>query len=226
MVPGADPRKHSSAAERNRQAILEVLQQWLPAQGTALEIAAGTGQHAVHFAAGLPGWQWQPSDPDPSSLASIAAWREAAALGNLAPPLHLDVLAWPWPVAASFDAMFCANMLHIAPWSTCAGLMRGAAELLARDGRLVIYGPFVIDGMDTVPSNLAFDADLRARNPAWGLRRLAEVQAEADGAGLALLQRQAMPANNTMLMFGRAPMQVSRPRPRGGPGLPPSPGTA
>lgn len=203
-MPVADARRHSPAAERNRQPILEVLRQWLPAQGAALEIAAGTGQHAVHFAAGLPGWRWQPSDPDPSSRASIAAWRESAALGNLEPPLRLDVLAWPWTVSSAFDAMFCANLLHIAPWSSCAGLMRGAERHLAHGGRLVLYGPYLIDDVETAPSNLDFDADLRARNPAWGLRRLAAVQAIANATGLVLLQRMAMPAHNTMLMFGRA----------------------
>ena len=181
-----------------------MLQRWLPARGHGLEIASGTGQHAVHFAAGLPGWTWQPTDPEPSARASIAAWREAAALANLAPPQPLDVMTAPWPIEAPPDAIFCANMLHIAPWATCGALMQGAARHLARDGRLIVYGPFVIDGIATAPGNLAFDADLRTRNPAWGLRSLADVEEVAAGAGLALRDRVAMPANNALLLFGRA----------------------
>jgi len=197
-------QRHSPAAERNRQPILETLQRWLPAQGAALEIASGTGQHAAHFAASLPGWTWQPTDADPAALASIAAWRETCGRTNLMPALRLDVTAWPWPIDDAVDAIFCANLLHIAPWPNCAGLMRGAARHLGPQGRLIVYGPFLIDGMTTAPSNLAFDVDLRARNPEWGLRRLADVEAAAAAAGLALLQRAAMPAHNAMLMFGRA----------------------
>jgi hypothetical protein len=199
-----DARRHSAAAERNRQPILEVLQRWLPPCGRALEIASGTGQHGAHFAAGLPGWSWQPTDPDPASLASIAAWREAAALSNLLPALQLDVMAGSWEIAAPVDAIFCANMLHIAPWATCAALMRGASRHLTRAGRLILYGPYLIDGVPTAQGNLAFDADLRTRNAAWGLRRLADVETVAAGAGLALHDCIAMPANNTMLLFGRA----------------------
>ncbi len=210
----ADAQRHSAAAERNRQPILEVLQRWLPARGTALEVASGTGQHALHFAAGLPGWAWQPTDPDPAALASIAAWREAAVIANLLPPQTLDVMALPWPIAAPLDAIFCANMLHIAPWATCGALTQGAARHLARSGRLVVYGPFFIDGLATSPGNLAFDADLRARNPAWGLRRLADVEAVAAQAGLALQDRAAMPANNTMLLFER--VRSGRPGAAGG----------
>ena len=206
VTNGPNALRHSAAAERNRQPILDVLQHWLPPRGAALEIASGTGQHAVHFAAGLPGWTWQPSDPDRSSLASIAAWleltkRDGAALANLLPPLRLDVTELPWPVGAPLDAIYCANMLHIAPWATCGALMRGAAEHLQPDGRLILYGPFLFDDIATAPGNLDFDADLRARNPAWGLRRLADVAATAAEAGLALRQRAAMPANNAMLMF-------------------------
>ena len=198
-----DARRHSPAAERNRQPIVEVLQRWLPTRGNALEIASGTGQHAVHFAAGLPGWAWQPTDTEPAALASIAAWREASAVANLLPAQPLDVMATAWPVTAAVDAIFCANMLHIAPWATCGALMQGAARHLDRDGRLIVYGPFLIDGLATAPGNLAFDADLRARNPAWGLRRLADVALIAERAGLALQERLAMPANNTMLQFRR-----------------------
>lgn len=201
--PTPDPRRSSAAAERNREPILEQLRRWLPPGGRMLEIAAGTGQHALHFAAALPGWQWQPTDPSANALASIAAWREGAALPNLLPPLALDVLGSPWPVAGPFDAIFCANMIHISPWATCAGLMRGAASVLGGGGQLILYGPFLIDGVDTAPSNLAFDADLRARNPAWGLRRLEDVAAEGAAAGLALRDQAPMPANNQMLRFSR-----------------------
>jgi Protein of unknown function (DUF938) len=199
-----DALLHSAAAERNRQPILEVLQRWLPARGAALEIASGTGQHAAHFAAALPGWTWLPTDPDPACRASIAARRDALALANLLPPLPLDVQSRPWPIVAPVDAIFCANLLHISPWASCAGLMRGAVQLLAADGRLIVYGPFLIDGVATAASNLAFDADLRARDPAWGLRRLADVAAEAGSAGLELRERVAMPAHNAMLLFCRA----------------------
>jgi SAM-dependent methyltransferase len=178
------------------------LRRLLPAHGVALEIASGTGQHAAHFAAALPGWQWQPSDLDPVARASIDAWRDGSA--NVRPALELDVMEPAWPgVPASLDAIFCANLLHIAPWSTCAALMQGAARHLAQGGLLLLYGPYVVDGEPTAPSNLAFDADLRARNPAWGLRRLAKVMEQAEAAGFALRERVAMPANNLLLVLAR-----------------------
>lgn len=192
----------SAAAERNRGPILAELRRLLPAHGVALEIASGTGQHAAHFAAALPGWQWQPSDLDPVARASIDAWRDGIA--NVRPALELDVMEPAWPgVPASLDAIFCANLLHIAPWPTCAALMQGAARHLAPSGLLLLYGPYVVDGEPTAPSNLAFDADLRARNPAWGLRRLAEVMEQAEAAGFALRERVAMPANNLLLVLAR-----------------------
>ena len=195
--------QQSPAAERNRGPILAALQRLLPARGDALEIASGTGQHAAHFAAALPGWRWQPSDADPAALASIDAW--CAGIVNVAPALRLDVLEAMWQgVPDRVDAIFCANMLHISPWSTCGALMRGAARRLADDGVLVLYGPYLVDGEPTAPSNAAFDADLRARDPAWGLRRLADVTREAEAAGLRLRERQAMPANNQLLVFARA----------------------
>lgn len=195
-----DPRRHSPAAERNRAPLLAELQRRLPPAGVALEIAAGSGQHAATFAAALPGWQWQPTDADPGALASIAAW--CAGLPNVRPPLALDVGAPAWPGApARVDLVFCANLLHIAPWPTCAALMAGAARHLAPAGRLWLYGPFVIEGEPTAASNLAFDADLRARNPLWGLRRLADVEREAAAAGLVLHENVAMPANNRLLVF-------------------------
>lgn len=203
-----DTRRTSPAAERNQPDILAALQTLLPSTGRLLEIAAGTGQHAVHCAAGLPGWQWQPSDPDPASLQSIAAWCAAHPSPGLLPALQLDVLAHPWPAmlspdGASWDALFCANMLHIAPWSCCAALMRGAARLLTEPGQLIIYGPYRIQGEPTAPGNQAFDADLRARNPAWGLRWLHDIAEQAAAVGLQLNQRLYLPANNQILVFRR-----------------------
>jgi hypothetical protein len=196
-------RRHSAAADRNRTPILAALQRLLPPRGVALEIASGTGQHAAHFAAALPGWQWQPSDADGSALASIDAW--CAGLVNVRPALALDVAARSWHgVPEQVDAIFCANLLHISPWPTCAALMRGAARHLAPHGLLVLYGPFVVDGTPTAASNLAFDADLRARNPAWGLRRLAGVSAAAGDVGLALRECHVMPANNLLLVLARS----------------------
>jgi hypothetical protein len=199
-----DPRLSSPAALRNRQPILEALRRLLPANGRALEIASGTGEHALYFARGLPGWTWQPSDADADALRSIAGWVEHSGLPNLLPPVALDVHDDPWPVSGPMDLVFCANMLHIAPWSACPALMAGAGRILGRQGLLVTYGPYRVEGEPLAPSNEAFDADLRRRNPAWGLRTLQAVCAEAGAAGLVLRQRQAMPANNLLLVFGRA----------------------
>jgi len=199
----ASSRLHSPAAERNREPILAVLQRVLPERGVALELASGSGQHAAFFAAALPGWHWHPTEAEARALPSISAW--CAGLGNVAAPQVLDVLASHWPgVPARADAIFCANLLHIAPWATCAALMQGAARHLAPQGRLLIYGPFFVDGETPAPGNLAFDADLRARDQAWGLRRLADVLDAAQAAGLALQERVAMPANNLLLVFMRA----------------------
>jgi len=198
----ADVRRHSPAAERNGGPLLAELLRLLPAQGTALEIAAGTGQHAARFAAALPHWRWQPSDGEAQALPSIAAW--CAGLANVAPPLVVDVTAPLWPgVPPAVDAIYCANMLHISPWATTAALMQGAARHLVPGGLLLIYGPFIEDDVPTAPSNQAFDADLRARDPAWGLRRLADVLPQAAAAGLALRKRLALPANNLLLVLAR-----------------------
>jgi SAM-dependent methyltransferase len=204
MTPTSDPRLNSPAAERNRAPILEVLRQVLPARGRALEIACGTGQHAVHFAAALPRWDWQPTDPDPAALVSTAAWAADTALPNLHAPLQLDVMAVVWPVEGPFDAVFCANLLHISPWPTCAALMQGASRHLLPGGVLVVYGPFLVDGIPSAAGNLAFDTDLRARNPAWGLRNLHDVAAAAASAGFLLTEQVPMPANNLTLVFRRA----------------------
>lgn len=201
-MPTAD-LPHSPAAERNAAPLLARLRELLPPQAAVLEIASGTGQHAAHFAAAQPGWRWQPSDGDARALPTIAA--RCVHLANVAPPLLLDVTAPAWPAAPDrFDAVYCANLLHIAPWAACAALMQGAAARLRPGGALLLYGPYVIDGVATAPSNLAFDADLRARDARWGLRRLADVVAVAAHCGLAFEQRIAMPANNLLLVFRAA----------------------
>ena len=195
-------RRHSPAAERNRAPILAELQRLLPPQGTLLEIASGTGQHAAFCSAGLPVWRWLPSDFDAAALPSISAW--CAGLDRVAAPIRLDVLQPQWPgVPAQVDAIYCANLLHIAPWACCAALMRGAARHLAARGLLITYGPYLEDEVPTSRGNLDFDADLRARDPAWGLRRREDVEQEAARAGLVLSERVAMPANNLLLAWGR-----------------------
>jgi hypothetical protein len=197
------PRRFSPACERNAGAILGELQRLLPAQGLMLEIASGTGQHAACFAAALPGWQWQPTDFDADALPSIADW--CAALPNVRAPRRLDVLEGAWPdMPATVDAVFCANMIHIAPWACTAGLMRGAGRHLAPHGLLITYGPYLEDGVATAPSNLTFDEDLKQRHPAWGLRHLTDVSAVAREHGLRLAERVAMPANNLLLVWRRA----------------------
>lgn len=197
-----DPRRHSPAAERNRAPILAELQRLLPPQGLLLEIASGTGQHAAFCSAGLPGWQWWPSDFEAAALPSIRAWCQG--LDRVRPPLRLDVLQPHWPgVPAQVDAIFCANLIHIAPWACCAALMQGAARHLSPKGLLITYGPYLEDGVPTSPGNRDFDADLRARCADWGLRRREDVQAEAARCGLLLRERVAMPANNLLLVWAR-----------------------
>jgi SAM-dependent methyltransferase len=199
----------SPAAERNKQPILDVLLEVLPERGLALEIAAGTGQHTAWFAAGLPGWTWQPTDLDSSALPAITGWVEEAGIRNVHPAVLLDVRDAPWPDAGQpflelFDAIFCANMLHITPWASCTALMQGAARHLAPSGVLITYGPYLEAGVRTSAGNQSFDASLRASNPAWGLRPLEDVAEEARRAGLVLRQRVPMPANNLLLVWARA----------------------
>ena len=198
----------SPAADRNKQPILEVLQQVLPARGTALEIASGTGQHATWFGAAMRGWIWQPSDAEPQALAAIAARSADANLTNVRAPVLLDVMGPRWPATGpafteAFDAIYCANMLHIAPWPACAALMRGTARHLALDGVLVLYGPCLEDAVPTAPGNVSFDTSLRERDSQWGIRRVADITAEALKAGLKLHRRYPMPADNLLLVFGR-----------------------
>jgi len=193
----------SPAADRNKDPILAVLTRALPGAATVLEIASGTGQHAAHFAAARRDWDWQPTDADPGSLAAIAS--HTASLANVRRPLALDVLAARWPESLGrFTAAYCANLLHIAEWGACAALMAGAARHLVPGGMLFVYGPYLVDGEPTAPGNVAFDADLRGRNAAWGLRRLADVVDAAEHAGLVFEQRFDLPANNLLLVFRSA----------------------
>lgn len=195
-------RLHSPAAARNAGPILAQLQRLLPPSGLLLEVASGTGQHAAHCSAGLPGWRWLPTDSDPDALPSIEAWRGGSE--RVLESIVLDVLESHWTdVPAAVDAIFCANMIHIAPWACCGGLMQGAARHLSAAGLLLTYGPYLEDDVSTAPGNTAFDADLRARNPAWGVRRLQDVMHEAARAGLVLHERVAMPANNLLLAWRR-----------------------
>ncbi|MBC7709528.1 MAG: DUF938 domain-containing protein [Rhizobacter sp.] len=201
--------QHSPAAERNRQPILEVLQQLLPTQGAALEIASGTGQHVAWFAAGLPAWRWQPSDAQGDDFDSIAEWCAQAGVANVAPPVLIDVMGSRWPFVGAefsgcFDAIYCANMLHISPWTTCAALMHGAARYLAANGVLITYGPYLERDVPTSLGNVDFDASLREANVQWGLRALDDVKQQAALAGLNLSARIQMPANNLLLVFQRA----------------------
>jgi hypothetical protein len=194
----------SPSTARNREPILAVLKPRLPPNGLVLEIASGAGEHAVYNAAALPGLQWQPTDPSPEALASIAAWRAHAALPNLLAPLQLDASdPAGWPVSRA-DAMVNINMIHISPWAATQGLMTGAGRLLPKGAPLILYGPYIEAEVETAPSNLAFDASLRGRNPVWGLRHLDEVKAEAAKHGLAFAERIAMPANNLMVVFRKA----------------------
>ncbi len=192
----------SPSAVRNRDPILGVLRRVLPAQGTVLEIASGTGEHAVYFCKGLPGLTWQPTDRVTDALRSIAKHRALAKWPNLLPPLELDVTAKAWPVVRA-DAIVSINMIHIAPWAAAKGLMAGAGRVLGPGGVLYLYGPFKEDGRHTAPSNQAFDASLRSRDPSWGVRDTADVTDLARQHGLDFAERVEMPANNLSLVFRR-----------------------
>lgn len=192
----------SEAVARNRDPILAVLRRVLPRTGTVLEIASGTGEHALYFAAAFPSLAWQPTDVDTTALASIAAHRETALLSNLQPPLALDVTAAEWPLQRA-DAVVAINMIHIAPWSATEGLLAGARRILPPGGILFLYGPYEEAAIPTAPSNVAFDASLRARDPRWGLRDLAQVLALAATHELELVERVAMPANNLSVVLRR-----------------------
>ena len=195
-------KRHAPATLRNREAIVAVLADELPPSGRVLEIASGSGEHVVHFAARFPDLAWQPSDPDHVALASIAAWIAEEGLDNVRPPLLLDASAAEWPVDSA-DAVLCINMVHISPWAATVGLMAGAARLLRAELPLILYGPFLEDDVPTAPSNAEFDASLRARDAAWGLRSTMDVTAAAAASGLRLARRVAMPANNLILVYRR-----------------------
>lgn len=195
-------KRHAPAAARNAAPIADVLAQELPDSGTVLEIASGTGEHAVFNARRFPQLQWQPSDRDAEALDSIAAWVEAEGLGNLLAPLTLDARDTQWPVSNA-DAILCINMVHISPWAATEALFSAAAALLDAGAPLILYGPYFEEDVETTTSNLAFDADLQRRNSEWGLRQVVEVDALAAGTGFERSARYAMPANNIMLIYRR-----------------------
>ncbi len=198
----SDPRFYRPHVARNREPILAVLRRVLPREGLVLEIASGSGEHAAYFAKEMPALRWQPTDPDAAAHASIAAHRAADGVPNLLPPLRLDVTAEAWPVERA-DAVLCINMIHISPWQATEGLLAGTARVLRKDGVLYLYGPYKIDGRHTAPSNHDFDVSLRAQNPQWGIRDLAEVTELAESHNLALAETVAMPANNFSVIFRR-----------------------
>ena len=200
-VPTAGVRRSAPAALRNREPIAEVLAKWLPEQGTVLEIASGTGEHAVYFAGCFPQLDWQPSDLHPDALSSIAGWRAETSLPNLREPLALDAGSDSWPIDRA-DAVLSINMVHISPWASALGLIAGAARLLSAGDPLILYGPWLKDDIVTVDSNIAFDADLKRRDPEWGLRRVEDF-AEAAKVSFDLIETRQMPAKNLMLLLRR-----------------------
>ncbi|MCW3848979.1 class I SAM-dependent methyltransferase [Sphingomonas sp. LB-2] len=191
-------RRHAPATERNREPIAAVLAEELPAAGLVLEVASGTGEHIAAFAERFPGLRWQPSDPDPEALASIADW--CAALANVLPPLALDAAAAAWPVARA-DAILCINMVHISPWAATLGLLAGAKRLLEPGAPLILYGPYRRHGVPTAASNEQFELWLKEKSPEYGLRHVEDVSAAAEAFDLARLVE--MPANNLMLVYRR-----------------------
>ncbi|MBF5045380.1 DUF938 domain-containing protein [Aggregicoccus sp. 17bor-14] len=200
-----DDRQYAPATERNREPLLAVLRELLPLPARVLEVASGTGQHAVFFARALPHLTWQPTDADPEALPSIEAWRRAEGLLNVLPAAALDVRGLPWPeaLAGPWDALVCINMVHISPWEATQALLAGAARALRPGGRLALYGPYLVEGRPTAPTNLAFDASLRARNPAWGVRALEAVLAEGARHGLVRERVVDMPSNNLTVVLER-----------------------
>lgn len=197
-------KKHAPATLRNREAILSVLRDELPRSGTVLEIAAGSGEHAVFFAGALPQLGWLPTDPSHEALASIAAYREEAGLPNLQAPTLLNAALGNWPIKKA-AAIVCINMVHISPWAATAGLMKGAAQILSgKDAPLILYGPYFEHGVEPAPSNLDFDLSLRSRNPAWGIRNAERLDSLAKQHGMARSARHEMPANNLTLVYRKA----------------------
>lgn len=194
-------KQHAPASARNREPIREVLARVLPAKGLVLELASGSGEHSLYFAQHFPQLAWQPTDINPDALASIRAWRAEANLANLRAPLLLDVTSDSWPVDHA-DAVICINMIHISPWRATLGLFEGAARILPPNGLLYLYGPYFFHGT-TAPSNAEFDRSLRARDPAWGVRDVRDLEAAAPSGQFALREIVAMPANNHSLIFRR-----------------------
>ena len=199
----ADGTWFSAAAERNKEPLVGVLRNVLPRNGVVLEIASGTGQHIVHFASAFPELAWQPSDPHPDLRASIRRRTSESRLPNVKEPLDVDVGRTPWPLASA-DAIVCINMIHVAPWSATSALFEGAASIVARGGAIVLYGPYRRFGQPTSESNDRFDADLRAQDPAWGVRDMEAVGEVAEASGFALADIVGMPANNFSLVFRHA----------------------
>jgi hypothetical protein len=200
--PAAGARRSAPPALRNREPIAEVLAEWLPPDGLVLEIASGTGEHAIYFAERFAKLDWQPSDLHPDALASIEAWREASQLPNVRKPVVIDASVSGWPIDRA-DAVLSINMVHISPWASALGLLAGSARVLGAGAPLILYGPWLKDDIDTAEGNLAFDADLRRRNPQWGLRRVEDFQDAAVERGFELVTTRAMPANNLMLLLTR-----------------------
>ena len=200
-----DQKRYSPACERNKDVILDVLRDIMPSTGKILEIACGPGQHSVHFAAGLPGVEWQPSDIDPTSITSTLAWRAEADVPNLLDPIILDATEPEWPLTQA-DGIICCNMIHISPWTVTLGLLDGAARILPNDGILYTYGPYKVGGKHTAPSNEAFDQSLRSQNSEWGVRNLDDVALEARRRGLHLVKTIKMPANNFSVIYKKTPM--------------------
>ncbi len=203
-APGGEGalKRHAPATARNSEAIAEVLAAELPDTGTVLEIASGSGEHAVHFARRFPGLQWHPTDAEPEALASIDEWRRGSGLRNITSPCLLDAASEDWP-EGRFEAIFCANMIHISPWDSALGLFAGAGRCLAPGGKLVVYGPFFERGVEPAQSNLDFDASLRSRDPRWGIRKVEDCDRLARDAGLERSARHEMPANNLTLVWTR-----------------------
>ena len=201
-IAADEDRLYFPATERNQDAILDVLAPWLANVKQALEVASGSGQHVAHWAPRFPHVTWIPSDLDPSHRRSIAAW--TANMENVAAPLELDATAASWAETGPVDLVFCANMIHIAPWEACLGLLARGAEVLAPGGALILYGPFTEDGRHNAESNAQFDASLRSRDPSWGIRDLNEVMAIAADHDLVFDTKTAMPANNFTVVFQRA----------------------
>ncbi|UOR09936.1 class I SAM-dependent methyltransferase [Qipengyuania flava] len=195
-------KRHAPATARNSEPLAEVLAEELPDRGLVLEVASGSGEHAVFLARQFPALEWQPSDVDLEALASVDAWAAEAAVANLRPAIALDAAQANWPIAAA-DAVLCVNMVHISPWSAAVGLFTGAGWILTSGAPLMLYGPFIEPGRETAPSNLAFDQSLKQRNSEWGLRSTADLDALAADHGLRRTARHAMPANNLVLVYRR-----------------------